>query len=69
MQVRKGVRESTVVYLLGVEGTLHSASSLSHISHEVITLLIVKLVEIVDMLVVSHEATSSVCLFLKEEET
>jgi hypothetical protein len=69
VQVRQSVRESTVVYLLWVEGALHGTCSLSHVSHEVVTLLVVQLVEVIHVPVISHEASASVCLLFKEEQS
>lgn len=69
MQVAELVAVSTIVDLLWVECLLHSAGSLSYIGHEVVTLLIVELIEVIDVLVVADEATATVSLLFEEEQT
>jgi hypothetical protein len=69
VKVRERVREGAVVNLFRVEGTLHGACSLSHVSHEVVALLVIKFIKVVHVLVIGYEATSSVCLLLEKEET
>lgn len=60
---------SSVVNLLGIEGALHGTSSLSHISHEIVALLVVEFIKVVDMLIIADEATATVCLLLEKEKT
>ena len=67
MEVAELVGVSPIVDFLGVECFLHGPSDLCHVGHEGVTLVVAELVEVVDMAIVSHEATSTVGLLLKKE--
>lgn len=69
MQVAEFVAVGAIVDLLGIEGTLHSAGSLSDVGHKVVTLLVVEFIEVVDMMVITYKATSAIGLLLEKEET
>lgn len=69
MEMRELIGISAVVNLLGIEYTLHGTGDLCYVSHKSIALVIGQLVEIVDMPIVSHQATSVVGLLLEQEST
>lgn len=69
VEMREGVRECPVVDFLRLEGSLHGTCRLADIGHEIVTFALRELVEVIDMMVVCHEAAASVCLLLEEEKT
>ena len=65
MQVGQLVAVGTIVDFLRIESLLHRTRHLSHVCHEGITLLVRKFIQIVHMAIISHQATTAVCLFFK----
>ena len=69
VEVRQLVAVGTIVDFLRIESALHGTGYTSHIGHEGITLFIGEFVEVVHMVFLSHEATTTIGLFLKKERT
>ena len=67
MQVRKFVTVGTVIDLLRIECLLHGTGHLSHISHEGIAIFVTQFIQVVHMVLIGHEATATIGLFLKEK--
>lgn len=68
MEVAQFVRVSSVVDFLRLEQFLHGTCDLCDVGHEEVTLLIIKFIKVVDMMVVSDEASSAVGLLLEKED-